>query len=372
MGRFYIHPETYGNMWNVHQKLMNGGGKTVSRHGSKSRSLLQTFQKTGWKQSVLQKQFKSLTDKMLQNNDEQDTERLRVFADIWFEELGFDTSIEKTLLNMGLTVRAANIADQAISPLLYTCYSHKQIIQIAIQYLLGYYKPLTPPNGTHFYRPELHDQWIPYTTTNGDTIPVMNYKLSCVNTQTENLNKLLTSTFLKPNHTLFYHTTSWASCKSILREINHLSGMPCLDFGICPSFYMTDMLQHALDWGVIRGPNFLNELGTVIFSIPNNLPSKIRYKELQGEEWKSVVIQSRLCTTNCLPDDQNIPEVDAYDFIFGDMLKNSSAIKKKKQTDPITHTPPKKQLVSKTNRGDIFLQECIVGCIFYNKNDSSI
>jgi hypothetical protein len=369
MPRFYIHPETYGNMLNVHQTLMIGGGRTVTRYGSKSHSLLQTFQKTGWKQSVLQKQFKSLTDKMLQNNDEQDTERVRVFADIWFEELGFDTSIAKTLLNMGLTTRAANSADQAISPLLYTCYSHKQNIQIAIQYLLGYYKQLTPQNGTYFYKPELRDQWIPYTTINGDTIPVMNYSKSCTITQKDELESLLHSTFSKANHMLFYHTSSWSSCKSIMREINHLSGMPCLDFGVLPSFYMTNVLQHALEWGSVRSANFSNEVGTVIFSIPTILPSKLRYKHLQGEEWKSVMIQSRICNTIDIPEDQNIPQVQGYDFIFGDILKNSISIKKGKTTLPIPHDPPKKQLASKTNRGDIFLQNCIVGCIFFNKNE---
>lgn len=60
-----------------------------------------------------------------------------------------------------------------------------------------------------------------------------------------------------------------------------------------------------------------------------------------------------------------IPEIREYDFIYGNMAANVNGI------TPMTHDPPKKQLASKTNAGDKYLQEKMIGCIFYQKNIDS-
>jgi hypothetical protein len=374
MYRIFIHPDTIDSVLHIHKEMQKGGGRTTvpsySQYGSKSQSLLQTFQKTGWKQSALQKRFKNLDDSMIQNGHVQNEERLRAFVDIWYNEIGEFSTIQDMLIKLGLQKQAAKRADVAISPLLNTCYTYSQLIQIAIHYLMGYYDPITPSTTTHFYKPEIVNSWIVYPTHRGKHISVMNFSKSCAKSHIHELNKIIHHTFFKPTHNLFFHTTSWRYCKRIFKELNHLSGQPCLDFGIRPSFYMSEKIKYAIEWGTKKQTQFSNELGTIIFSIPKKLPPDIYYKDLIDEEWSDTILKSRTCVVG-IPDDENISEVNGYDLVYGDMLANSQDLTSINQFIPRPHTPPKKQLASKTTYGDTFIKGCMVGCIFYNKNESS-
>ena len=363
-----IHPDILYSVSCIYEELKKGGGISTKKitYGPKSQSLIQTFKTLGWKQSVLQKRFKNLTDEMLHDENELNEEHLRVFANLWYDEIGFDTTIAKTLINMGLTATVAKKADVAISPLIGTCYTESQIIQIAIQYLLGYYNPITPPNATHFYKADIVNEWIVYYTGKNVQIPIINLHKSCNLNILPTLHKNIHHNFSRPGHKLYFHTTSWAYCISILDGIDHSAGHKCLDFGVSPSFYVSEKMRHAIEWGNTKRANFLNELGTIIFSIPDTIPSNIYYKELKGQEWNTVTIKSRKCIK--IPESaHDIPELNIYDIVYGNMLMNSYEVKKGDITIP--HNPPKKQLASKSSTGDIFLQGCIVGCIVFNKNE---
>jgi hypothetical protein len=294
---------------------------------------------------------------MLSQNDiHQST--VRGFGTVWYEEQGFDRTIANTLINLGITPSLAKQADFAISPLQNTCYTNAQLIQIAIQYVMGEFKPMTPPDTSHFFSPNRIEEWISYRNTH-----LMNIKEVCSTTLATKL-----ETFLKPivkDDTLcFFHTTSWENSIRIVTQLDHKNGNPCLDFGVTPSFYVSDKLVHALEWGEHLQKRHSNEIATVLFAIPTSFPRHLRVKELGGAEWKSAVVKSRHCV-RLEPHEVNIPEIAHYDLVYGDMLANPQQVLENKQ--PRTHKPPKKQLASKSYNADRFLHDCIVGIFVYSK-----
>jgi hypothetical protein len=339
-------------------KESSGEGMTKSIHRKgRKRSLLNLFRKAGWKQSALDTRFQMLSDDMLSQNDIHES-TVRGFGTLWYEEQGFDTSIAKTLVNLGFSASVAKNADYAISPLQHTCYTNAQLIQIAIQHAMGYFKPMTAPDTTYFYSPNQTEEWIPYRN-----ITIMNIRESCSTSLVPKLEPFL-KPILKQGMQWFFHTTSWEDSLRILTQVDHAKGNTCLDFGITPSFYLSDKLVHALKWGEHLQKRGGNEVATVLFAIPTTLPSHLRYKEIKGATWRSAVVKSRQCVP-LRPHETNIPEIAPYDLVFGDMLANPQQVMENKQ--PRTHDPPKKQLASKSYEADRFLQGCIVGIFVYNK-----
>jgi hypothetical protein len=155
------------------QSQLNGGGTSIptpSESGRKNR-MLEQFKEIGWNENVLQTKFKNLTDDMLDGTKYRDDELILGFVELWFYEIeldtriqiGFDTTIEKILQSMGLSVSASNNAEYAISPLYDTCYTNSQLVELAIEYLLGYNDPISDINSTHYYKPEIVDTWIPFS-----------------------------------------------------------------------------------------------------------------------------------------------------------------------------------------------------------------
>jgi hypothetical protein len=346
-------------MKNATIKDPSGGGMTKSTHRKgRKQSLINLFRKAGWKQSTLDQKFRTLTDDMLSQNDIHKS-TVQAFGSLWYDEQGFDTSIGKTLVNLGFSISIAKQSDYAISPLQNTCYTNAQLIQIAIQYAMGYYKPMTAPNTTHFYSPTQLEEWIPYRNTH-----IMNIKESCSTALIPKLDTFM-KLILKQDTHYFFHTTSWESSLRILTQLDHTNGHKCSDFGVTPSFYMSDKLAHALKWGEHLQRKHTNEIATVLFAIPAILPSHLRYKEIKGNIWKSAVVKSRQCV-RLEPHETNIPEIALYDLVYGDMLANPEEVTKNKS--PRTHNPSKKQLASKSYRADEFLQGCIIGIFIYAKN----
>jgi hypothetical protein len=351
------------------REMALGGGLTPAKYATSGRkvSLLNKFKEAGWTQASLKKRFKTLNDNMMIYND-RDEDLVRAFSDNWYENQGFDETIEKTLLNMGVSSRSAKRADYAISPLLNTSYTYSQIMRIAVKYLLGHYKPISPDNVSHFYSPDILNVWIPYDLKDVK-YQVMNVPYSCSITVYPQMEVILKKIIKKDNHTLFFHTTSWLNCIRILRQINHMKGHECQDFGVTPSFYMSDTIYNALEWGYLLRNKFSNEIGTVIFSLPRTFPKYLKYKELKDDEWNSGVVKSRQCVS--LDEyEYNISEVENYDFIYGNMLANPQIVKE--GGAPRTHKPPKNQLASKSGNSDKFLQKHIIGCIFFSKSGGII
>ena len=77
-----------------------------------------------------------------------------------------------------------------------------------------------------------------------------------------------------------------------------------------------------------------------------------------GDEWIQVTSNSRQCK-----DTKDSKLIKSIDILFGNMVQNATGVRN--GGVPIPHSPPKKQLVSKSDAGDAFIHNCLIGCIYF-------
>lgn len=333
-------------------RKMHGGGKIPSRGAAAV--LQQDLHKRGWKRTFITQQLGKLNDTHL--DDITNNDAIDGFTRAWASNVGHNQSIYNSLLEIG--VRKSNAADAsyAVEPLENTCYTPEQLLIIAIDYLNGKFAPVGKPSVPYYIKPDIVDIWFPHKT-----IHILNTSLQC---QLESEQPLIASIraglpINQETHLYFYHLTAWRHTKSIMRGISHSAGTQCLDFGLTPGFYTGDSLLNAIDWGMKRARTYKNELAIIVFRVPKHLPNSIKFLHLRGRQWITITQQSRLCENP----DEEIPEIEEYDIIMGNMVANPRQIKD--GYVPRTHTPAKRQFVSKSARGDVFLQDCLAGCIYF-------
>jgi hypothetical protein len=276
---------------------MQGGGKVPSSKRTKYVTpLLERFKSVGWKNSVLNDRFSNLSDKVYSkynHNGYRDEEVIQGYALVWLSKVEIDTSIETTFKRLGLNAKVAKYIAWILTPLKNTSYTDKQLIEIGIEYLLHPYQPITAPNIPYPYHPELIGDWFPHKHTQAINIPVPSTP------------KRSTLTFIQTRlpplsngHKYYYHTTSWGYSDYILEKISIENSRPCLDFGYQRGFYTGLNLQDALEWGGSLTNKFAKEVIIIVFSVPTDIPSQLKYISLQGDAWKSVVVTSRKCSTD--------------------------------------------------------------------------
>ena len=56
-----------------------------------------------------------------------------------------------------------------------------------------------------------------------------------------------------------------------------------------------------------------------------------------------------------------------YDLLYGNMVSNPIAVKECREL-PKPHVPSKQQLVGRTDTAERFLQNCLMGCFYFQKN----
>ena len=356
----YVYPTILWFVSELETEMRGGGKVPSSKRSSIVNPLLKRFKSIGWRDSVLKERFSNLSDSMIPRDEYEfyyDDDIINGFTNIWYNRRGFDTSIKKTLKNMGLSAPIARHLNTLYSTLRNTSYTDEQLIGLAIQHQMGRFKPITPPNTVHYYRSDVLNTWVPFQSTQCFNIPH-----PCSKSLYEQYSPVLD---LLPHNLqqkqYFFHATNWKGCLSILEAIQHNGPSRCLDFGLNPGFYISPSFKHTLEWGQKRSGGFSNEVAIVVFSIPKKIPSRFKYIKLEGNEWRSVVVESRLCTDDMY---KRLP-VDKVDFVYGPMLANPNDVKN--GAEPKMHAPPKYQLVSKSDAADKFLQTCIVGCLFFQK-----
>ncbi len=354
-----IHPTI---LWFVSEleTEMRGGGKVPSSKRTKYVTpLLQRFKSAGWKDSVLKSTLSNLSDKMISKHNYdgfRDEEVIQGFATSWLQKVGIDASIETTFRRLGLHAKTAKYIAWILTPLKNTSYTDEQLIEIGIEYLLYPYQPIASPTTTHPHHPELLGKWFPYKNTQS-----LNVAASCT---PKRVTLTMVQSVLSPlpnGHRYFFHTTSWGYLDHILEKIRIDNSRPCLDFGYQRGFYVGPNLQDAVEWGSTLQNKFSKEVCILVFSVPAALPSHLDYVSLLGDAWKSVVTESRKCST----DIHKRMDIDNVDLVYGPMLANPPDVRH--GAEPKIHTPPKYQLASKSGRGCEFLQTCIVGCLFFQK-----
>ena len=352
------------------QTIINqsGSGYRLSR-GKKRKynhttDFIDTLVRLGWRREYVEHTFPNLHDELIMNWPQ------TLLIDTLFKELiqqqGFHTNIKNSLYDLGLREDICVQLDDMLQPLLDSSYTYTQVLDNAIEYLLGVYAPLTSPTTTHPIMAEITNSWIRHTFESRTT-PLYNMTLSCrshkVNIQCQKAIKQLQHTILSSDSTFYFHATSWNGSFHIMDTIDHTIGRHCLDFGIKPGFYLTPQLTNAIKWCAKNSMKWSHETAIVIFHIPKTTLDSLSIKYLDNDnEWSGIVRESRECKQR----QYEIKSIRVYDFIYGDMVSNPDAVKHGTEI-PKKHNPPKIQLVGRSDRADRFLEQCIVGCIYFQK-----
>jgi len=346
----------------VFNELKTGGGMVRSRKRTETQEYIQYLTGLGWEPGFLQREFRELNDKLL------NTWHFREFSRQYFEHLiehlGFQSTIRESCIQIGLRPDVAAHLEYILHPLLGTSYTDIQVLYTGIYYLLGRYAPITTLNTTHCIQPQIVNKWFTHSPLpNAYSLMIYNIPQQIPNSQSLFEAALASLPHATDNSSLFFHTTSWRGALSIFKRINRQMGRPCLDFGLLPGFYMSDTSKDCIDWGTANQRVWHNEVAILVFAIPNNLPSEIKYKELKGSEWTRVTKTSRECKEHS----NEIDTIYGVDLLYGNMVSNPKPVKLGREP-PCTHNPPKKQLVAKTDAAETFIHTCLTGCVFFQKH----
>jgi hypothetical protein len=258
---------------------------------------------------------------------------------------------------MGIKPSKARETAIVIAPLDNTKYTDKQLLDVALEYILGRYTPIAPPDASYFLQPEDINSWIAYRKK-----AIMNVSYSCRYTAINRFDTQIQSLFPKSSGKVFFHTTNWGGALQIMGNIDRTQSRPCLDFGYTPSFYVSESVADAIDWGVKNSPNWQDEVAILTFHVPHNFQKDFEFKDLteDAEEWKWLVSSFRNCKRT-----SDVLEYDsAYDFIYGPMLANP---KHYNTEGPHLHRPPVMQLAAKNDIATRFLYKCMKGAFVFRK-----
>lgn len=354
-----LHYLQHGGVSSIYDRLANR-----SPIRKRTKEIIRKFIQYGWEKGPITALLERMTDRFIPHgNDELYMEDLmKALA----AQQGPRDTIHDSLRALGVRDDVALKVQYVLEPLEDTCYTESQLLDIAIEYLTGKYKPITPPTTTHPIEPSNTNVWIPYKYYD-KSLFVYNIPYRC-NTkqgvrQFANALRTLPRTINSPSDIRF-HSTSWGSAYSIMDAINHEAGRKCLDFGLRPGFYMSTNPEDCINWCVYKADCWSNETAIFIFQIPNPLPADIRIKYIEGEEWTTITKESRICKTPIPP--LELRPLRGYDLLYGNMVQNTLGVRISGDV-PKTHDPPKKQLVGKTDKADEFLHRCLTGCVFFQK-----
>lgn len=334
-------------MYEIMEELQKGGhttGRSTRKNTQRKTQLFNMFIEKGWDPVFLRKQFRNLGDTMFKEWSP------NMFIEHWAKQYiryyGLRRTIQTTLLSLGLTRKKTNELVPMCRSLLGSSYSRVQLIDIAIEYAVGKYDPI---------------KWIYFTREAKKHTSLLQIRSVCLISLEPQLQTLLNDIPREKETTeLYFHTTSWGSCLSILNGISHGIGRECLDFGLRPGFYLSQDIRVALDWGYKKSKFAYDQIGIIVFCLPKRFPDTLKRKHLTGREWKDVTYISRKCKKQPL----ELEQLSGYDFVYGDMVGNLEDIEFGIRPEP--HTPAKLQLVSKSAKGDVYLQEHIVKCIYFD------
>lgn len=319
--------------------------------------VLATFANAGWNTSFLKIHFANLQDPFLEGWT------VSQFVEHYAKHLVHQIALsEKTarisdiLKQAGVHGQKAKAVERLCEPLLGSSYTRFQILDCALEYLLGKYIPLTA-DASFFLEPQRVNEWIPYRGKR-----ILNLPFQCSYTRIPTLQKRLNQLFPPyPHHTLFFHTTNWRGTGSLFESIHHTHGRKCLDFGYTPGFYMFETVDDCVEWGVKRGLLWSHEVALLVFRLPLPPPSDLELTVLERTAWNVCVQASR----DCRMSDKSLLHMDRHsDFVYGPMLAN---VDRYAIEGPRTHSPKKMQLVSKSHKADAFLEQCLQGALVFRK-----
>jgi hypothetical protein len=126
-----------------------------------------------------------------------------------------------------------------------------------------------------------------------------------------------------------------------------------------------------MEWGYTHRIWWKDEIGILVFAIPNKLPNTIKWHELDGNEWTKVTTISRKCNkTDGL---KYLYYLNKYNFISGNMVANIHELHKLPATFIVKpHPKPRMQIASKSHNADHYLEKHLVACYYFSKGGLAI
>jgi hypothetical protein len=345
--------------------LQTGSGLRRSITNSYSRQytlrLINTLVGLGWSSTFANAALSRMDDQMLSELPD------RIFIKRYFDILVrrqpqmAHESLLTLLLRMGFRPDIAAKLEHMLEPLRDSSYTDAQIFDTAIYYVLGQYSPIGNPGLEHLIDHGRRDVWFQYIHES-KPISIYNMTQKLGPSSTDTLAKAVTKMPLgKPGSKHYFHATSWKSSLDIMDGVDRLQGRPCLDFGVYPGFYMSETLNDCVEWATKKRILYSNEVAIMIFAVPSPLPPHLTFLELRDSTWASVTLQSRICKQ-----ERELKSIKSIDLLYGDMVRNPIGVKNGVES-PIAHSPPKKQLVAKTDVAEKFIDDCLVGCVYLPK-----
>lgn len=346
---------------NSNEKYVGAGlSKSIKIQKIETNLLLNKLIDLGWRPDYIKKTFKNMNDNLIQGWPENLLIE-HIFKQI-IQQSGFQKSLEESFINIGLQENVAHLLSDILNPLLESSYTYEQILEIGIDYLLGVYNPITLADIPFLIQPEITNTWFKYNKYKN--INIYNIQIDDNTRLNSSINNALSILQIHNlDRKLYFHSTSWRGSTSIMKRISRHIGRYCLDFGIYPGFYLSETYNESIDWAIKNMKRWHNEAAIMIFAIPTIYPKSIKYKELRKDDWIQVVKESRECKQK----DIEIDLIYKYDLLYGNMLYNVNQVKTGDEL-PKAHTPPKKQLVGRTDKAEKFLHKCLVGCIYIQKH----
>jgi Protein of unknown function (DUF3990) len=321
----------------------------------------------GWRKAFVEKELIGTTDYEFGFAGARQYETLehyfRTYTSAWFSKtnrLGQAThTLFDKLYESGVTRNLVNRMKPIIGPLIDTCYSHEQLFDIVVDFVLGKYEPVTSSTSRFLREVDVEDQWhTDDTYGNMANIDPLADKVRSVPALIPRKNAV-------EDYELFYHCTNWSCAIDIMDSgPDHQNGRRCLDFGISRSFYMTPDVVTALEWGVRNRERWHNEVAIVIFRISKGIlegASKnfnvVRFEQATPE-WVNQVTSSRRCL-------RKETDLDKYHLIYGPMAKNPEGIVRGEKAKP--KIPIRYQIAAKREITDEYLSKNTMGTIWLDK-----
>lgn len=343
---------SYTDLETILQNAQKGSGYTRSKITTRAKTVLDSLAEKGWTKAYLKTALHNLDDHLLAGWPEE------LFQEYYMKETAhLHSTLEESLLKMGIKPSKVQETVFVLKPLQNTCYTQKQLLDVALEYLLGWYKPISPPEASYFLQPDAINTWIPY-----EEKYIMNASYSCRQTALRRFEHDIQSTFVATEGKVYFHTTNWGGALQIMEHISRDKSRPCLDFGYSRAFYVSESATDAINWGIKNSRKWQDEIAIVVFHVPHNFHKDFTFKDLteDAEEWKWVVTSSR----NCIPEKGVLKYDRAYDFIYGPMLANPEYYKTE---GPHLHRPPVIQLAAKNDIATRYLYKCMKGAFIFRK-----
>lgn len=257
-----------------------------------------------------------------------------------------------------LKKREATVYERMLRPLVDTCYTFDQLLDMVIEHAVGMFQPVGVPGKPYYFHERGLNEWF-------DEGGILHCNCSAPRLRHV---KALVRSVLKRRHIddaaviTAFHATNWESALSIAATgPDFMSGRRCLDFGIRPSFYITPDVGDALQWCDKRGPQWGCECAVVVFALAKTDIRQARHEtfERPDAEWKRLTQSSRMCRLR-----KNA--LDDCDVVHGPMVANPHECSRGKESRP--HAVVKYQYASKSTTFDETLHRSIAGILWFRKD----